>query len=291
MPMTPRNGAGATARSSSRQASPSSRQTNSSPSPKVTPQSARRRPRRCATTSVWPARAPRTSIGPVERVTACSSASRSKSSASGSHRQPAFSDWKRMESPGSTVSTGSSSREKKPWTVASSAGLVRGHARGSWIHASVGASSTRRPMRCPSSSRNSQSESACSSPRTLGRDVGRARSPPARAALRPRPRPRSGRARSRARARARAACPARTRRPATRRAGTTRRRASRRAAARRPSARRRPSPRRAASSRTRRARATSGAAQNSRSFRAASTTRSTDGMYASSIFQYGYGTS
>ena len=31
--------------------------------------------------------------------------------------------------------------------------------------------------------------------------------------------------------------------------------------------------------------------QNSRSFRAASTTRSTDGMYASSIFQYGYGTS
>ena len=32
-------------------------------------------------------------------------------------------------------------------------------------------------------------------------------------------------------------------------------------------------------------------AQNSSSFRTASTIRSTDGMYASSIFQYGYGTS
>ncbi len=31
--------------------------------------------------------------------------------------------------------------------------------------------------------------------------------------------------------------------------------------------------------------------QNSRTFRTASTTRSTDGMYASSICQYGYGTS
>ena len=33
------------------------------------------------------------------------------------------------------------------------------------------------------------------------------------------------------------------------------------------------------------------AAQNSSSFATASTTRSTDGMYASSICQYGYGTS
>ena len=42
------------------------------------------------------------------------------------------------------------------------------HARGSWIHASGGAISTRSPTRRPSSSRNSQSETACSSPFTFG---------------------------------------------------------------------------------------------------------------------------
>ena len=45
------------------------------------------------------------------------------------------------------------------------------HARGSWIHASGCAMSTRRPTRRPSSSRNSHSETACSSPRSSGANV------------------------------------------------------------------------------------------------------------------------
>src|SRR6476659_6322015 len=42
------------------------------------------------------------------------------------------------------------------------------HPRGSWIQVSAGASSTRRPIRCPSSPRNSHSDTACSWPLSSG---------------------------------------------------------------------------------------------------------------------------
>ena len=48
------------------------------------------------------------------------------------------------------------------------AGEPAPHARGSWIHASAGASRTRRPIRCPSSPWNSHSDTACSWPLSSG---------------------------------------------------------------------------------------------------------------------------
>jgi len=112
MPITPRNGARVTVTPRSSVAvPPSSVHWNGLPSPNVTPHGPGVTSS-IATTSVWPARAPRTSIGPFNACPSWSSRSRSKRSASGSQRQPALSDWKRTLSPGSTLSTGGSAEEK-----------------------------------------------------------------------------------------------------------------------------------------------------------------------------------
>ena len=93
MPITPRNGASVTVVPRSSVARPSAIvQPNGVPSPNVTPQPPGRTSS-MRTTSVCPARAPRTSTGPLSAWPASSAWSRSaKNSPSGSHRQPALSD-------------------------------------------------------------------------------------------------------------------------------------------------------------------------------------------------------
>ena len=76
------------------------------------------------TSSVCPARAPRTSTGPMSAWPASSSPSRSAYEGSCSaSRQPELRHANAIESPGSTVRIGSRSREKWPWSVRRSSGI------------------------------------------------------------------------------------------------------------------------------------------------------------------------
>ncbi len=169
MPITPRNGASETVLPRSSVAVPPSsvHGERASPCANVTPQS-RGVTSSIETTSVCPARAPRTSIGPVSAWPLCSSSSRSTKSVS---RIPVPARVQRLEAHRVARVDGQHRRQHRREVPVERRLLERDlvdHARGSWIHASAGASSTRRPMRRPSSSRNSQSETACSSPRSSG---------------------------------------------------------------------------------------------------------------------------
>src|SRR3954447_16812049 len=123
MPITPRNGRDSTTCPvEARHRSPSSVQSMlCGASVSVTPHGPGVTSSTC-TASVWPSRAPRTSTGPASGCPSSSGEERGSKYERSSSCQPAFGVAKRTESPGSTVRTGGSSREKWPCSVRRSCG-------------------------------------------------------------------------------------------------------------------------------------------------------------------------